>query len=228
MLTLLPAAVGLACSAAFLHQFAATRSVTFEVSMASWLAGVSGLTASVFHLGQPLRAWRIFLGWRKSWLSREALVFGTWIPPTSAALLEPAFLAPAAFIGLLGLACSAMIYIDTRRHFWRAAQTAPRFFGTAVLFALASFAPLAAAAVLTVKLAWEWRTHFDQSISARLQRGPLARAVLARDGFATFALLLLAVSPGWPALVPLFAGELAERYLFFRAVDAPKMPGLAA
>ena len=35
-----------------------------------------GLVSSVFHLGRPLGAWRIFLGWRHSWLSREALVFG--------------------------------------------------------------------------------------------------------------------------------------------------------
>ena len=29
----------------------------------------------------------------------------------------------------------------------------------------------------------------------------------------------------WPALAFALLGELAERYLFFRAVDAPKMPG---
>jgi DMSO reductase anchor subunit len=198
------------------------------VSVCSWFAGTVGLATSVFHLGQPLRAWRIFLGWRKSWLSREALVFGAWVPLASAALFKPALLIPSAATGLLGLACSAMIYIDTHRHFWRASQTAPRLFGTAALVALVAFAPLAAAGLLMVKLAWEWRTWFDQSVSARLQRGPLSRAVLARDGFATMALVLLVVAPAWAALLPLFAGELAERYLFFRAVDAPKMPGLAS
>ncbi|PJF11147.1 DmsC/YnfH family molybdoenzyme membrane anchor subunit [Pseudorhodobacter sp. MZDSW-24AT] len=31
-----------------------------------------GLMASVFHLGNPQRAWRAFTQWRSSWLSREA------------------------------------------------------------------------------------------------------------------------------------------------------------
>ena len=30
------------------------------------------------HLGQPLKAWRSFLGWRKSWFSREVIVFGAF------------------------------------------------------------------------------------------------------------------------------------------------------
>jgi formate dehydrogenase iron-sulfur subunit len=61
-----------------------------------------------------------------------------------------------------------------------------------------------------------------------LQRGPLSRAALVRDGLALVSIVLLAIAPGWIALLTLSAGELAERYLFFRAVDAPKMPGVAA
>ena len=48
------------------------------------------------------------------------------------------------------------------------------------------------------------------------------RAALGAGGLA-----LLAVNP-WLALGPLVAGELLERGVFFRAVDAPKMPGYAA
>jgi len=33
------------------------------------------------------------------------------------------------------------------------------------------------------------------------------------------------LAAAWPALGFSLLGELAERYLFFRAVDAPKMPG---
>lgn len=33
----------------------------------------AGLVSSVFHLGQPRRAWRAFTQWRSSWLSREAV-----------------------------------------------------------------------------------------------------------------------------------------------------------
>jgi len=236
MLTLLPSAVGL--QLASLLQLP-TSHFHWLPTAATALGGL-GLFASVFHLGQPLRAWRIFLGWRKSWLSREALLFGPWFALTALAAGAPFILqastfnfrwvpSAAAALGTLGLFCSVMIYVDTRREFWRFAQTAPRFFGTAALFALAPAAPRAAAIALALKLAWESRTFFFGATSARLQRGPLARAVLTRDLFGLAAVLLLAVAaPLWLALPLLLAGEIAERYLFFRAVDAPKMPGVPA
>ena len=87
LLIALPAAVGLQLAAALTSLFVTyyvtnsvillSNSVTYYVTLSAAL-GALGLAASVFHLGQPLRAWRIFLGWRKSWLSREALVFGAW------------------------------------------------------------------------------------------------------------------------------------------------------
>ena len=40
-----------------------------------------GLLASTFHLGHPERAWRAFLQWRSSWLSREgAAAVATYVP----------------------------------------------------------------------------------------------------------------------------------------------------
>lgn len=105
------------------------------VEPAKWLAlsafatGTLALALGTLHLGQPLKAWRAFLGWRTSWFSREVIVFGGFIP--LAALTAISFwLAPlvgfqklltlgTAAVGLLGVACSAMIYADTRREFWR-------------------------------------------------------------------------------------------------------------
>ena len=126
---------------------AASNNVTYYVILSSWLFGAAGLGASVFHLGQPLRAWRIFLGWRTSWLSREAMVFGAWFGAATAALVLPSFAAVSAVIGVAGLACSAMIYIDTRRTFWRATHTVPRFLGTAAAFALTLWSPPSAASL---------------------------------------------------------------------------------
>ena len=230
MLTLLPAAVGLqlaaACGSGFMPDSFGMSGVKPDPQLAAAILGALGLAASVFHLGQPLRAWRIFLGWRKSWLSREAMVFGVWFPLTIAALMIPSLAPVAAMVGVLGLVCSAMIYVDTRRHFWRATQTFPRFLGTALVIAAALLAPLAAVALLALKLAVETRTFFFGNVSARLQRGPLARAILTRDLCGLVALVSLAIAPVWLALVPFLAGELTERYLFFRAVDAPKMPGM--
>ncbi|MDP3073132.1 MAG: DmsC/YnfH family molybdoenzyme membrane anchor subunit [Opitutaceae bacterium] len=236
MLTLLPAAVGLQIASLGSASKLSTLNAQL-LPLAAAAAGGLGLLASVFHLGRPLRAWRIFLGWRKSWLSREAMVFGAWFPLTVLAAVAPHFSQLSRFnfqslpmvtatIGTLGLVCSAMIYVDTRRHFWRAAQTFPRFFGTALVVAAACLAPLAAIPLLAFKLALESRTFFFGEVSARLQRGPLARAAVARDLCGLTALVLLTAAPVWLALAPLLAGELAERYLFFRAVDAPKMPGV--
>ena len=248
MLTALPAAVGLQLAAALPPIFVThyvtnavinvSESVTYYVTLSAAL-GALGLAASVFHLGQPLRAWRIFLGWRKSWLSREALLFGPWFTLTVLAALAThvaqlsalnaqLLLVAAAATGLAGLACSVMIYVDPRREFWRFTRTAPRFFGTAALFALAPVAPRAAAVGLIIKLAWESRTFSPGAVSSRLQRGPLARAVLTRDLLGLSTVILLFFAPLPLALPLLLAGELAERFLFFRAVDAPKMPGQPA
>lgn len=224
MLTLLPVAVAAALVAAL--PFATPVAGTLDFGAAAVAVGAVALGASVFHLGQPLRAWRIFLGYQRSWLSREALVFGAWFACATVTLVAP-WLAPvSAVLGGAGLACSAMIYVDTRRRLWRAAQTFPRFLGTAAVAVLAVVAPVAAAAALGVKLAWESRSFFDPGPSRQLQRGPLARTVVLRDGLGLLALVLLVAAPGWWAFALFLLGEFTERSLFFRAVDAPKMPGL--
>jgi Fe-S-cluster-containing dehydrogenase component/DMSO reductase anchor subunit len=241
---------------------------TPALGVIGWIAGASGLAFSVLHLGQPTRAWRIFLGLRQSWLSREAVVFGAWFPLATAytaVRLDWLHLAPGplrsilalatATLGTLGLACSVMIYADTRRAFWCIANTAPRFFGSAVLLGLASAlcaggAPPALgyflAGATIAKLAFEARALAPlrgspddpltpERKSARLIAGPLATAnalrVLAAllGGVALPLALALKLAPpaiAWLALALTLLGELAERYLFFRAVDAPKMPGL--
>jgi formate dehydrogenase iron-sulfur subunit len=129
------------------------------LGLAGWSALHLGLAVSILHLGRPLGAWRFFLGLRTSWMSREILVFsifsmlatGTvaalWLPalPVPAALnvlrpwiAEVAVLLPwlagvTASVGLAGVLTSVMIYVDTRRSFWSALLTAPKFFGTTLL-----------------------------------------------------------------------------------------------
>lgn len=64
------------------------------LAFASWVLGygfaVGGLLASVFHLGQPTRAWRAFSQWRSSWLSREGVASVAalfWLAPLPLAIL---------------------------------------------------------------------------------------------------------------------------------------------
>jgi len=105
-----------------------------------------GLTASVLHLGRPLRAWRSFLGWRRSWLSREIMAFGAFAGLAALAVLAGMFpltdfitngraipTIAAALVGLIGVFTSAMVYVDTRRPFWSPGFAFGNFFGTTLL-----------------------------------------------------------------------------------------------
>ncbi len=133
-----------------------------------------GMGASVLHLGQPLKAWRFFIGLRTSWLSREILAFSLFAPIPSVlathALLPhlpgnllPEFVTPLLDLaataakltlfplGLVAVFTSVMIYHDTHRANWRFPLTAARFFGTVASFAalgslLADPGPLASLA----------------------------------------------------------------------------------
>jgi DMSO reductase anchor subunit len=213
---------------------------------------VAGMVASVFHLGQPAKAWRIWLGWRTSWLSREAIALGAFGGVTSLALLTRFSPWWMAMTGLIALISQTMVYADTRRRFWRFASTFPRFLGTAAVLGFAMKLWLApnrtsAFALLFVtlcKLASELSVlkHADKDEvhwtqlrrSAMLQRGPLrlvlsARLLLAFVGgvLVPFGLAVKAMAPGFALLA--FAlclmGEVMERYLFFSSVAPDRMPG---
>lgn len=148
-------------------------------SLAAVACGALGLAASVLHLGRPLKAWSSFLGLRRSWLSREIVVFGAFFPLAAAAAGAFAAGRPgwanglaggAAFVGLLGVLCSAMVYVDTGRALWRGPQSLGRFFGTTLILGLAgagvatawnggppSWLPPLLAILTTAKLALEQR-----------------------------------------------------------------------
>ena len=216
------------------------------LNLAAAVLFFAALGASVAHLGQPLRAWRIFLGLRRSWLSREAVILGAaaplvvmatampWLPEAlgpAVTLIKPfAPLVTLAAIALTaaGVFCSAMIYIDTRRHFWRPANTFLRMGGTVFVAALALLWPPLAAFALVTKLALEYLLLRASPVSARLHAGPLRTVARTRVALGFAAVILFALHlPGFGFL--LFAmGELVERVLYFRAVDAPKMPGQPA
>lgn len=78
---------------------------------------ITGLIASMFHLGHPERAWRAVLMWRTSWLSREVIILPIFIGITCLALFSAylgennswiwASLIAASFVLWL---CTAKIY----------------------------------------------------------------------------------------------------------------------
>jgi len=200
--------------------------------------GVLGLALAPLHLGRPLYAFRAILGWRHSWLSREALVFGpyagaavgaaalaalpllpaewvdpalAWVPVPVSWLRPPVELAAIAS-GAVGVFCSAMIYVFTRRVFWHGARTFLKFGLTPLTaggsLALAAWTVVHAArgepigptagwlagvvvAASCVKLALEawlvsWLTRPEHPLawSAGLMTGPLATPFALRVGCA--------------------------------------------
>jgi len=260
LLTLMPMAVGCGVADQWLDL------PTPALAVVGWITGSAGLALAGLHLGKPMRAWRVFLGLRKSWFSREAVVFGAWFPlvttqvaarlgwlPLPDPLRVPLTLGTTA-LGAAGLFCSVMIYADTHRVFWRFTNTAPRFFGSATILGLAAAltmpgVPRSTGLVLVLamlaKLALEARAlsplreaddgrNAPSRQTARLLSGPLRGANTLRVGAALLGGVVLPLSlalgvvptiAAIPALFLCLVGELTERYLFFRAVDAPKMPG---
>jgi Fe-S-cluster-containing dehydrogenase component/DMSO reductase anchor subunit len=114
----------------------------------------AALGASLFHLGRPQWAFRAFLGWRTSWLSREIIGFGafaklgivhaaalalpmvpTWPVPGRGALT--ALTGPlgvlVAVVGLASVGCSVGVYVATRRAHWALVPTTLKFIGTTLV-----------------------------------------------------------------------------------------------
>jgi len=128
------------------------------------LAAIVGLMAAPLHLGRPLYAFRAFIGFRTSWMSREAVFLGLYgglataaaalpllaqVPSTSALLstlgvqahvLGGQLVPVAAAVGIVAVGCSAMLYVVTGRRFWSGRATHGRFFGTTLLLGLVTLA----------------------------------------------------------------------------------------
>jgi formate dehydrogenase iron-sulfur subunit len=263
---------------------------------AAFILGIVGLGASVFHLGRPWLAYRAVIGWRKSWLSREAIAFGLFAASAScyaaapwlaalgiplSPLVERALATLVGLSGMVGVFCSVMIYASTKRPYWNAGYTGLKFALSCQLLGLpvALLIRLSAAAISgsesvdqvmessvpvfawlllagVLKLAaegsvflWLPARHLSPLKRTALlltgELGPIAlqRFVLGAAGGVVLpgALLACYAPADGAALSPLFAvlmvlltlaaclaGEILERYLFFAAVVAPKMPGAPA
>jgi Fe-S-cluster-containing dehydrogenase component/DMSO reductase anchor subunit len=190
--------------------FEAARALGAGASAAGVAIGLAatlfGMAAANLHLGRPLYAFRVVLGLRTSWMSREIVALGAfagaatafaacaWLPPLAA--LAPWTGAGAAAIGALAVLCSVMIYADTRRPLWRFQHTAPLFAMTCIALGAGAFCvaeptaavALAWAATSATKLCFEssLRAHLGAPAltamkrSALLVAGPLRRVARAR------------------------------------------------
>ncbi|HEY1305209.1 MAG TPA: DmsC/YnfH family molybdoenzyme membrane anchor subunit [Vicinamibacterales bacterium] len=105
----------------------------------SLTVGGLALGAATFHLGRPVHAYRALRMWRRSWLSREVLLFGAFSAVAGAyAVLLWTGVAWSAWVGALTVVCglsgvlaSACIYRVPARPAWNTPYTLLQFTLTA-------------------------------------------------------------------------------------------------
>jgi DMSO reductase anchor subunit len=187
--------------------------------------------------------------WRRSWLSREVLLFGLfaaaatayagagWLGSGGAAALG----AVTGLAGLAGITASACIYLVPARPAWNHWNTPAEFYLTGLLLgplfvaAISPGVPMLAPLALAggcgqllnqgLKLLWLMRSEETElRASARLISGVLAGRMLLRMGLLLAGGILLTLSGHTRlALAAAMAGELLGRYLFFVSVTPKNM-----
>ena len=132
------------------------------------LLSVFALGSSVLHLGRPVFAFRAFLGFRHSWLSREIIFFGLFAKLAGVYALSlwfewniPQLGIVCAAVGVLGVYASIMVYVATKRPCWRPAITAAKFLITSALLGVA-----ATTTVLVVLNQWNSSHHSAQVLNS--------------------------------------------------------------
>jgi len=168
MLTLSQGGIGalIIAAVAFLMQHSDLSGATLRIIGTAYFFAALGI--SVLHLGRPQGAWRAFLGWRKSWLSREILVFGPFaglafgymtlyfIPSSNYIFvpfnnyIEQCLAGLVIAIGLTAILASSMVYVATKRFSWRAPITFNSFYGSALVIGLAATLPVTSSIYFTL------------------------------------------------------------------------------
>jgi formate dehydrogenase iron-sulfur subunit len=119
-------------------------------AVSSLAVGGLALAASTLHLGRPIHAYRALRMWRRSWLSREVLLFSVFAAAATTYAGMLWFAAPGAAaaggvtvaLGAAGVTASGWIYRVVSRPAWNTPFTLVEFHLTAAtlgpLFALAA------------------------------------------------------------------------------------------
>jgi formate dehydrogenase iron-sulfur subunit len=201
------------------------------------------LAIAPLHLGRPALAHRALKNWRRSWLSREVLALSVFAEMAAvyagAVAVRLPFAAELGGIalacGLIGVLCSARIYMVEARPAWNMPFTLPDFYLTCAvlgprlvlaaglghgiwLIGFAIAASLAQCGNSVARLVTLSRSPVDELRGAsELMLGELRRATIARFVCTALALALVPVGPV-PALLFALAGETLGRYLFFAGV----------
>jgi formate dehydrogenase iron-sulfur subunit len=110
-------------------------------ALVAFLVAVLALTASTLHLGRPIHAARALKMWRRSWLSREVLLFTLFAVAAAAYSTAlwfglhgtASFGALTVALGISGVGASARLYLVPGRPAWNSPLTIAEFWSTTAL-----------------------------------------------------------------------------------------------
>ncbi|HEY1469875.1 MAG TPA: DmsC/YnfH family molybdoenzyme membrane anchor subunit [Candidatus Acidoferrum sp.] len=125
----------------WLQQMLGQRERLNIAALVSLMVGCIALGASTMHLGRPIHAYRALRMWKRSWLSREVLLFGCFsqIAFVYAALVwlnlpgSKAAGGLTLLAGVAGVTASACIYLVRPRPAWNSKHTLGEFYLTGAL-----------------------------------------------------------------------------------------------
>lgn len=187
-------------------------------------AGASGLAISTFHLGRRGRAWRAALNWRRSWLSREVLLFTVFLAAAMLSILSVGGDTVEWLIAATGFA--SLFAMDRVYHVTRdktlgthsaqvlltGVMVAGLFSANAIIFGL----------IALVKTVLYLRRKYGFA-----KQNKISTAWLTRGRVLVGVVLPLAMwSTGSPALIPgivagVLIGESIDRLEFYSELEAP-------
>ncbi|HEV2484749.1 MAG TPA: DmsC/YnfH family molybdoenzyme membrane anchor subunit [Terracidiphilus sp.] len=218
-----------------------------QAALVALLVAALALSASTLHLGRPIHAVRALKMWRRSWLSREVLMFTLFAAAAAAYsvalwmnLHAVVFLGGlTALLGIAGVGASAKLYLVPGRPAWNSPFTILEFYLTAALLGSAGanilsgtsawaqsatiFAGIATLLIGGLKIVWMAQSSVHELRGTfRLLFTVLGNRLLLRFLLLSTALLLLPFAhSSWVAVLialMLIAGEFMSRYLFFVSV----------
>jgi formate dehydrogenase iron-sulfur subunit len=221
-------------------------------ALVALLVAALALLSSTLHLGRPIYAVRALRMWRRSWLSREVLLFtlfalaatlysaALWITPDNAAVFGGVTVA----LGVCGVGASAMLYLAPGRPAWNSKLTVAGFWNTAAFLgacganALTHAAGGARIAVLitsalmlgteTARLWWLARSDTHELRGAwQLLTTAFPNHLFIRIALPCAGIVLLPFADrAWVRIgivLLVLAGEFTSRFLFFVSVVPTNM-----
>ncbi len=186
------------------------------------VAGLAGV-ASTLHLGRKLRAWRAILNVRRSWLSREVVLFSGFIGVSAWHLSDiatPSWTgSAAAVVGMALLYAMDRVYSVTRTRGLALHSARVLLTGVFVAGLVAGLTPLWVGAAALKATQYLYR---KLGASVRPPLRPALAALRVVGGLVMPGCLLLA-APGWaPAAWALFVlGEVVDRCEFYVDLTVP-------